>query len=159
MTQFLDLFSFLSVLIRALVLACEALTIGGITFLLFVSRGLSLGERATRSLLRFLSWSAVGLASTGTAYLLANSAVLVGSTDMAWSQVVGAGYFVADLSIILGATAIAILASTRSARIGLPFACAVILLGSMMTSHSAGRLDNQFAAGALTFIHQLAAAS
>src|SRR3954453_13031936 len=112
MTQFLDLFSFLSVLLRGLVLACEALTMGGIIFLLLVSRGLSLGERATGGLLRFVSWSSIGFASAGAAYLLSNSAVLVGSTDLTWSQVVGAGYFIADSSMILGATAIAISART-----------------------------------------------
>jgi copper resistance protein D len=159
MAQFLDLFSFLSVLIRGLLLACEALTIGGVSFLLIVARGLPLGERGRGRLLRFLTWSAIGLASTGTAYLIANSAVLVGSTDMRWGQVVGAGYFIADLSIILGAIAIAISARTRSASIGFPFACATILFGSAMTSHSAGRLEHQFAAGALTLIHQLAAAA
>src|SRR3954447_2957538 len=155
MTQFLDLFSFLSVLIRALVLACEALTVGGVSFLLLVSRGVSVGERGTARLLRFLTWSATGLASTATIYLVTNSAVLVGSMDMTWSQVVGAGYFIADLSIILGATAIAISARTRSGRIVSPFACAAILFGSAMTSHSAGRLEHQFAAGALNLIHQL----
>src|SRR3954452_18558212 len=159
MAQFLDLFSFLSVLIRGLLLACEALTIGGVSFLLIVARGLPLGERGRGRLLQFLTWSAIGLASTGAAYLIANSAVLVGSTDMRWGQVVGAGYFIADLSIILGATAIAISARTRSASIGFPFACATILFGSAMTSHSAGRLEHQFAAGALTLIHQLAAAA
>ncbi|MFL6446436.1 MAG: copper resistance D family protein [Bryobacteraceae bacterium] len=109
--------------------------------------------------MRLLTWSAIGLASTGTAYLIANSAVLLGSTDMTWSQVVGAGYFIADLLIVLGATAIAISARTRYGRIGFPFACAIILFGSAMTSHSAGRLEYQFAAGALTLIHQLAAAA
>jgi putative copper resistance protein D len=159
MTQFLDLFSFLSVLLRGLVLACEALTMGGIIFLLLVSRGLSLGARATGGLLRFLTWSSIGLASAGAAYLLSNSAVLVGSTDMTWRQVVGAGYFVADSSMILGATAIAISARTRLASVGFPFACAAILFGSAMTSHAAGRLEHQFAAIALTLVHQLAAAA
>jgi putative copper resistance protein D len=159
MTQFLDLFSFLSVLIRGLVLACEALTLGGITFLLLVSRGLSVGERGTGRLLRFLTWSAIGLASTGTAYLVANSAVLVGSTDMTLGQVIGAGYFIADLAIILGATLIALSARTRIASICFPFACATILFGSAMTSHSAARLEHQFAAAVLTLIHQLAAAA
>src|SRR4051794_26287667 len=159
MTQFLDLFSFLSVLLRGLMLATEALTVGGISFLLLVSRGLSMGKPGTSKVLRFLTWSATGLASTGTAYLVANSAVLVGSTDMKWGEIVGAGYFTADLSIILGATAIAITARTRLANVVFPIACATVLFGSVMTSHSVGRLEDRFAAGALTLAHQLAAAA
>jgi putative copper resistance protein D len=159
LSAFLDIFGFLAVLLRALTLITGALTVGGIGFLLFVARGEGLAEGTRRKLLRLLTWSAIGLALIQATYLAANSAVLVGTSDLSWGDVAGAGYCIAGVSIVLGAVAIAIFAGTRMAPIVYAAGCGLILLGSVMTTHSMARLDNRFTAAVLTLTHQVGAAA
>jgi copper resistance protein D len=159
LTRFLDIFGFISVLLRALTLTSEALTVGGISFLLLVSRGLTIAKPTTDKLLRLLTWSAIALAIIQATDVVANSAVLVGTTDMTWGDVAGAGYCGAGLSLVLGAIVVAIFAGTRFARVAYPISCAMILLGSVMTTHSAARLEYRFVAVMLTLVHQVAAAA
>lgn len=159
MSRFLDIFGFIAVLLRALTLSSEALTVGGIGFLLLVSRGLPLSKPATVKLRRLLTWSAVALAIIQATYVVTNSAVLVGTTDMTWGDIAGAGYCIAGISIIVGAVAVAIFADTGFSTIVYPVAVGMMLLGTVMTTHSVARLEYRFVAAMLTLIHQVGAAA
>lgn len=158
MIQFVSIFPFISVLLRALTLASEALTVGGVCFLLLVSRGLE-GERFRGIALRFLTFCAIVLAVAQAGSVAANSAVLVESTGVSWIGLAGASYFTAGLLSVLGATAIALFAHTRMARLASPLACGLVLLGSLVTSHAFARMDRRWLAALLTLAHHLATAA
>ncbi|MBV8570007.1 MAG: CopD family protein [Acidobacteriaceae bacterium] len=154
MAQFLDLFSFLSVLLRGLTLSAEALTLGGVVFLLLVSRGV-----LTHKISRFLIASCVLLVLSQAGYIAANSAILMSSTSLTWLDLVGAGYFVAGLFIMGGGVAIAGASGTSAGRFVFPVAAGAILAGSVMTSHAFGRLHDRALAAGLTLAHQIATAA
>jgi copper resistance protein D len=156
-TQFLDIFGFLSVLLRGLTLAAQSLTLGGVIFLLVIARG-SIKQLHAKTI-GFLTCAAALLMLSQSGYIAANSAILVGSTDMRWTELFGAGYFAAGLCTILSALVIALVCRQKIAGIILPAASVGILAGSLMTSHAFGRLDHRVVAGALTVTHQLATAT
>lgn len=158
MIQLIDIFGFLSVLLRGLTLAAEALTIGGITFLLVIPRP-AMPEPVTRRLQWFLTCSSIFLTATQLAYVAVNSTVLMALTGMSLSEVAGAGYCIAGTVIIAGAIANVVFLRTPLARILCPFAGAMVLSGSLMTSHAFGRVENRALAAALTLAHELAAAA
>ena len=107
MTQFLDVFGFLSVLLRGLTLAFEALVVGGAVFLVLIARSgdavpasdLLLVRERCRALLR---WSAIGLMVTQICYVTIDSILLMGTSDMRWPDLIGANY------VIAGAVAIGV---------------------------------------------------
>jgi len=156
--QLIDIFGFLSVLLRGLTLASEALTVGGITFLLVMPRN-ALPELVARRLRCFLAWSAALLGVTQIGYVAVNSVVLMALTGMSWTEVAGAGYCLAGTVIFAGAITNVVFLRTALARIICPLAGAMILAGSLMTSHAFGRVENRALAAGLTLAHELAAAA
>lgn len=148
MAQLLDIFGFISVLLRGLSLSLEALTIGGVVFSLVVERP----PRASR----LLPWFAGSVAFVQAGSVMLNAAILAGSTDMSWRDVTGAGFCTAGALMVSGALVVALLARSRISAVACPMACALILAGSVMNSHSFARLDSRGPAIALTFMHHLA---
>ena len=158
MTVLLDIFGFLSVLLRGLQLAFEALVVGGVIFLTGIARG-AVNAALSRVLTRWLTWAAVMLAGTQICAVTVNSAILVGSTDMGLDELIGAGFWISGMLVVAGAVAVGTLVRTPLARIACPTACAMILAGSVMASHSAGRLEHRGVLVALTLAHHLASAA
>jgi putative copper resistance protein D len=111
MLQLLDIFGFLSVVLRGLTLALQSLVGGGLVFLIAVERGVA-GAAAARSCRRLLLASAVALAVTAAGYVAADTAILMGTTGLALNEVVGANFFVAGAAACLLALAIALLIGT-----------------------------------------------
>jgi putative copper resistance protein D len=156
-TQFLDIFGFLTVLLRGLTLAFEALTLGGVIFL-FVVAGRSESDANAR-VRRWLSWVAGLLAVTEVAIVSLNSAILVATTDLQLADVFGAGFWIAGALIILGAGAIAAFARGRGFKQLAPLAFVAILAGSVMSSHSVARLEHRWVLIILTLVHHVASAA
>jgi copper resistance protein D len=154
MAQFLDIFGFLSVILRGLALAFEALTVGGIIFQLFIAR-----EYATSRAWHWIRSFAILLAATQLCVASANTAILLQTTGLALSELLGADFCIATMCVIAAAIAIAILARPHAPRAMALFACVVILFGSTMMSHSAGRLSSRLFLIGLTLIHHTAGAA
>lgn len=158
MTQLLDIFGFLSVLLRGLSLTFESLTIGGVIFLLAIAYPIA-GSGLAARLQRWLIWSAVLLGVTQACSVAANSAILAGSLDLPLGEVAGAEFWIAGSLIVGGAIAIAAIAKTSWWRAISAVACISILAGSVMGSHSFARLEHRPILMALTLFHHLAAAA
>src|SRR5436190_21142533 len=135
MTQFLDVFGFLSVLLRGLTLAFEALVVGVTAFLVFIAR---MGDSAEGSDLVFvrsrcgalLRWSAIGLLATQICYVTINSTLLMGTSDLRWSDLVGANYVIAGATAILVSALfipLTLFAGSWFTATAVPLACALIL--------------------------------
>jgi putative copper resistance protein D len=157
LAQFLDLFGFLSVWLRAATLSFGAIALGGVTFAFIVRPGCPLTVSARR-----LLWiSAFGLAATQVFYVLANSAILCATTDLRVSELIGASYFFWGCASGSAALVLGILSSTGASRVRVwELACSLIILsGAVAASHAAARLDHQIILITATAVHQLAAAA
>jgi len=157
MAQFLDIFGFLSVVLRGLALAFEALTLGGVVFLF----GISLQSADDINMLarRWLRCAAVLLGVTQIAILCLNSTILVNSTDLALADVVGASFWIAGSLTVGGAAVVAVLAGHRWLAVVSPAPFMAILIGSVMASHSVARLEHRLVLMAATLAHHLAGAA
>jgi copper resistance protein D len=156
-TQFLDIFGFLSVLLRGLALAFEALTVGGVIFLLAVSGGL-LDKKSLAGGLRWMRASSVSLALTQASIAGVGFTILLGTTDLRLAEVAGADFCKASLLVICGALVI-VLAREPWGRLAAALGAACILAGSTMLSHSAARIEFHWLLMLLTLLHHAASAA
>jgi hypothetical protein len=148
--ELLDIFGFISVLLRGLALSLETLTVGGVLFLLLIAEA--------EPVYRLLPSFTAALAIVQAAIVLLNSDILMGTTGMSWTDVAGASYFIAGSLVVLGAIGVGFTAlASRTAKLGFLF-CGCIVAGSVMNSHSVARLDHRWAAIPLTLAHHVAGA-
>jgi len=151
LASLIDLFGYLSVILRGISLSLECLLIGGAVYYLWISR-----EGFSQ---RLLFGSAIGMMVVQAFWLSVNSAILQSTTGIAWADVFRADFFIAGVVQIFGAMIFALL--SRRTRMGAPFlgtACVLELVGSVLTSHSAARLNHRAILMAVTGAHQLGAA-
>ena len=158
MGPLLDIFAFLSVLLRGLSLAFEALTLGGIIFAVAISRQPSCTNVAKATTLWLRCFASL-LALTQISIVGINSAILATSTGLRLADIIGAAFWIAGALSVGGASAVLIFAASRWFPIVRPFAFASILAGAVMTSHSAARLDHRWVLVAFTAVHHLASAA
>ncbi len=150
MLQLVDIFGYLSVILRAGTLVGQSLLLGGVLFLLWISRPSSeLPARAIENVRssagRMLRLAAIGLVVVQVFYLYVNSAVLMATAEIGLADVAGASFFVAGSVILLGAIAVAVIAirQSRASLYWLSILVAVILGASVMTNHAAARIDGR----------------
>ena len=161
MAQLLQIYGFLSVLLRAATLAFQSFAIGGIVFLVFVlGRLRAPSSEFERTALRWIRLAALALAATHVFILAASSLILMRSAGITLVEVSGANFFLAAAVGAAAALTIAGLASDRR-----PRGYAVMLLpafallaASVMTSHAMSRLEYRLPLVAFTALHQAATA-
>jgi copper resistance protein D len=158
MIPFLDIYTLLAVILRALALVFEALMIGGVIFR-FVSVPEDCEHRLNASLTRMIRVSAALLALTAFVYLSINSALLMLSTNLRWRDLCGASFFVWGAVVIVGAGVCGACAQATRARALCSGGCILALVAAVMTSHSAARLDHRAILIGLTAAHHLAGAA
>src|SRR5215468_10931492 len=105
LTQLLDVFSFLSVLLRGATLALASLVMGGAIFSLWILKPLhsSWGPQPgtlVQPVKRLVFSSAVALALVQSCYVAADCAVLAGTTTLHIQDVAGANFFLAGVAAV-----------------------------------------------------------
>lgn len=162
MVRLLGIFGFLVVLLRAAILCLQSVTIGGILFFTAVARRAEQrNEALLRSSWKLIRWTAIGLAATQLFFVIANSLVLRATVGLSISEVMGANFVWAGALAFLAGLAIAFAPKNLRERFPqfLLIPAAVMLASSVMTSHSASRMEDRPALIALTVVHYLATAS
>lgn len=155
MLQFLNLFGFLSVILRAATLSLGAVAVGGVSFRLTVAK-----NTAPESGSRLLILSAFGLAATQLFYVLGNSKLLSATSGLSLLELAGASYFVWGCASACAAFTLGVLSMKRSPRLVLKLVCSsVILCATVATSHAAARLDHRPILLVATAVHQVSAAA
>ncbi len=162
MQQLVDLFGFLSVIMRAGTLVFQSLLLGGVVFVIWTSRDTP-GDPVQNSRMQASSWtllrvSIVGLILFQIGYLYLNSAVLMVTAELPFSGVVGANFFVSG-SVVLCAALAALAASFFRGRLvswGLLVPAIIVLGASLMTNHAASRMEGRLLLVALTATHEIA---
>lgn len=162
MQQLVNLFAFLSVVLRAGTLVFQSLLLGGTVFLAWISRGVpgdgEQSARMHRGSWTLLSVSAIGLAVVQSLYLYVNSAVLMTTAEIGLGGVIGANFFISGSIVLCAAMAATILAQLRSKiSLWLLLVLAAVVLGaSLMTNHAASRMEGRPLLIALTGLHEAA---
>ncbi len=162
---FLDIFGYLSVVLRGLILIAQSFTLGGIAFQLLLWRPLQeqlsadrvlIGKRC-QTLLRFSAFG-WGLLTIGS--LALNAAALMGTLQVSWSKAASADFARADLVIAACALGIAFLtrdapSKARSAAL-LTFSLLALAMQLQLT-HAASRLDVRWPLLLSDAVHMLGA--
>jgi copper resistance protein D len=163
LVKLVDLFSFLSVVLRAGTLVFQSVLLGGVLFVLWTAKPSADAsdesiDRIQNSSWKLLRLSAVGLAVVQLLYLYVDSAVLMASADIGFGEVVGANFFVSGSIVLVAALFTATVAggSRNVARWALPVLTVVIMCASVMTNHAASRLQGRLLLIALSSLHELA---
>jgi putative copper resistance protein D len=162
MQQLVDLFGFLSVVMRAGTLVFQSLLLGGVVFVLWVAHGVpgnpEQQARMDRSVWRLLRLSILGLIVIQLLYLYVNSAVLMATAEIGLREAAGANFFLSGSIVLVGAFAALLLARYRStATAWLLLVSAIVVLGaSLMTNHAASRMEGRIFLSALTGVHEAA---
>ena len=165
MALLIDIFGFLTVMLRGITLATQSLTIGGIAFIALLARPLTpeLGRAGQTILQRcrvLLFWSAIAFFLTEAIVVALETAVLMGSLDIGIGETIDAQFARAGFTVMAGAAAVALLcrmnlAAWRDALlVGLGIA---MLAAQVTTSHAAARIDGRIPLGIADFIHMLSA--
>jgi hypothetical protein len=93
MDKLLNIFGFLSVLLRAATLCFQTLTIGGIVFIIAVTRSPELRTDAViNNCRKWIIFFALTLAGTQIFYVFADTLILMSSADMPFSEAIGANF-------------------------------------------------------------------
>lgn len=158
----LDLFGFLSVLLHGLSLTAQALTLGGLGFLLCLGVPLAgrLGPEGPELLRRaqgLTAWSALGLALAAGLTVALKTMVLMQSMELGLAQALGAQFAVAGGITALAALAVASLSRTRLA-FGTTLLLAVlgmVILGAATAStHAVARMEDRVPMAIVSALHQ-----
>ena len=163
MLNLVDIFAYLSVVLRAFTLISQSFLLGGVLFLYWIARP---GDGATnaqlenvqRSTWRMLRIAAFTLLIVQVAYLYVNSAVLMATAEIGISEVVGANFFLAGSVIFCAALVFSIVALLRPPKTGLWLSLLVLIVlsGSVMTNHAAARVEGRALMIAVTAAHEAA---
>ena len=162
MARLLQIFGFLSVLLRGADLTLQSLTVGGVIFLLLVLRGSGKDfEDIQGSCLGWIRRFALALAATQISYLVANVSILMQSVEMGLADIIGANFVLAGALDLGACLAIVALSSVRRARSrsGFLLPAAAVIASSVLTSHAMARLEHRVPLALVTALHQLATAA
>ncbi len=161
MLKLVDIFGYLSVLLRAGTLVGQSFLLGGVLFLFWIARPSkevsadALG-RVQSSTLRMFRIAAIGLVIVQLLYLYVNSAVLMATAEIGLRDVVGANFFLAG-SVMLAASLLAALIAGSQGRYVphcLSLLVVIVLAASVMTNHAAARVDGRAWLIFLTVLHE-----
>jgi len=153
-------FDLLSLLLRALSFALEALAFGGVFLLMFSGRPAGLASETQTRLRRIAAGFALGLAITQIALMGTTSAVLMGSgSGMGMRDVASAAFFISGVIFTAAALAVSLLLRWTSKMSLTLIAVVIALAASVSLSHAASRMDHRPLLLVLTAGHHLGMAA
>jgi putative copper resistance protein D len=165
MATLLDIFGFLSVVIRGVVLVTQSFTVGGIAFLLLM-RGPA-GELGSEEELvelrarRLLLGSALAFTGAELAFVAVQCAVLMGTVDIGLVDVLSADFALAGLTLAGAGLVCAWVVRTPlrgAAGLSLGALAVAVLLAQVATSHAMARLDGRAPLALADVLHMAGAA-
>jgi putative copper resistance protein D len=161
MAELLGIFGFLVVLLRAVILCCQTVAIGGVFFLTVVANTAELRDRELlASCWKLLRRSALALALAQLFFVISNSLVLTASTDISFGEVMGANFVWAGMLAIAAGLLLFFWPASLYENVWLLWLPALgMLAASVMTSHSASRMEDRGMLVSLTALHYLATAT
>ncbi len=156
-------FDLLSVLLRAAALSLEALTLGGLLFLLLVALPCDADFLQLRRIRRVIAQLALALALAQGVATGLSVAILMGGSGFPFSFLVNADFFITGAIEVCAALLLAWLMMSNFKRVWTKslvalVPAAVVLCASVSQSHGASRLGNRATLMLLTATHHLGTA-
>ncbi|WP_374309106.1 copper resistance D family protein [Methylocella sp.] len=166
MSLFVDIFGFLSVVLRGLILSAQSFMLGGLAFMTLLLAPLAprLSADATRvgpRSRRLIRVSALCFSAFVACSLTLNAATLVAAAGESWMEALGADFARADFALIAAALLIALLcggAWSPARAAALAALGAATLASQTMLTHAASRADPSPALLVADPLHMLGAA-
>lgn len=148
-------------MLRAASLAFEALTVGGVAFLLIAMRPSQIASETVRRLRTVASWSALALAVVQVLAIAVSSAILIGGSGFSFLEVATADFFIWGTLLSLSALAVFLLmhASSRWTLLVCAPCALLVLISSVGMSHAASRVDQRGILLVFTAFHHIGAAA
>jgi copper resistance protein D len=161
MADLLGVFGFLVVLLRAAILCCQTVAVGGVFFLTVVAGRAELrSEELLMSCWKLIRRSALALVLAQLFFVISNSLVLTASTDISLREVLGANFVWAGALAIAAGLVVFLWPARIQKNVWLLWLPALgMLAASVMTSHSASRMEDRGILVSLTALHYLATAT
>ncbi len=162
MVQLISIFGYFVVLLRAAILCCQTLAVGGILFLLLATQKDELRpEGFLNPAWKLIRWSVLGLILSQVLFVVTNTLMLSYSAELPLRTVLGANYVLAGLIAIVAGLAIEVWPAGMRKRMSpwvlLP--AGMMLAATVMTSHSASRMEDRAFLSSMTALHYLTTAS
>ncbi|HEY0784508.1 MAG TPA: CopD family protein [Acidobacteriaceae bacterium] len=160
-------FDLLAVMLRALTLGLEAVTLGGLAFLLLVAGPLAKAEERAGAelgmgrLRRGVSIAAVGLGVTQVAATGLTVVMLTAGSGLRFTELLSASFLVSGAVLAASAGMIALLVRgrARSMQRWCVLPGATLLAASVAMSHAASRLEDRLLLSVFTAAHHLGTAA
>lgn len=161
-----DIFGFLSVILRGFILTTQSFTLGGVAFLALVALPFreQLGHTSDIILSKsigFLRGSAISLMVVMLLALGINCSVLIGTLDLSLVDALTANFAKTEMLVALCALTMTLMVNKTSiqktAPVLIALAC-LILLAQVSVTHAASRLHMQIPLMIADFLHMLGAA-
>jgi putative copper resistance protein D len=168
MQLFIEIYGFLSVVLRGFILAAQAVSLGGVAFLVLLVWPLqaqlgAAGPALERRALRLIFISACALVAAETLAAVSLTLMLVGTLEIPAHEAAGARAVAVDLMAAMLAAILAV--SARRARTGSaalrtagPILAALLIGVQAGSTHAASQFDSAFALAAAEFLHMAGAA-
>jgi copper resistance protein D len=156
MGQFLNIYGFLAVVLRAATITFQSLIIGGVLFFYAVlGRWRAEKSREPAAICeRLLRLAGIGLAITQLVYVCCESFVLTQTVGLSLGEILGANFFLAGMAQIFCGIVIAIIPYKPRWTVALLSALSLaVLLASVATSHAFSRVESRGAVVAFTALH------
>lgn len=168
MQLFVDIYGFLSVVLRGVILAAQSVTVGGLAFLLMLVWPLGpvlagAGEALERRALRLIFLAACGLFAAEALAAAALTVMLMGTLEIPVHEAAGARAVAVDLMAGALAAVIAV-AAWRARRGGVAIRKAAPVLAALLlgvqagSTHAVSQFEGAAALSAAEFLHMLGAA-
>src|SRR5262249_31770957 len=155
----LGLFGLIAVVLRAAILCFQTIAVGGISFLLVVvPASLFPQDLSRRPATQLIRWSALALAIAQLSFVISNTLFLTASADVSVIEALGANYVIAGMLAAAAGLAVFFRLRRPHSRVT-PLSlipAAAMITSSVMTSHSASRIDSRFILSVFTVIHYVA---
>ena len=161
MGQFLNIYGFLAVVLRATTLLFQSLIIGGALFSYAVLgrwRRAQAPRESVSSCEQLLRIAGFGIALTQAIYLSCESFVLRQTVGLSFAEISGADFFVAGIVLIASGITIATMPyKSRRTIWWLGLLSLIVLMSSVATSHAFSRLEGRAVVVSFTALHLAAA--
>ncbi len=148
-------FDLVAILLHAVTLSFEALSVGGVYFLLFCHPGHS-SEDSCRKL---LSASAFGICVAELATIFVSAAMLAGSSGLGLHDLLSASFLQAESATIVLALVLAWMTHRRIGALWLMLPAMALVASTVWLSHAVSRMDHQWLLAILTALHHLGTAA
>ena len=175
MVLLVDVFEYLSVVVHALVIMAQSMTVGGSLFVVLLAQPFAVrlttpiaafgavqvvdGAGLVRRAALMTAWSALALIVAQGLTIAMQGVVVKEAVGLSVPEIIAANFVVAGLIKIAAALLLAILLfSATASPVPILALCALILGGAVMTTHANARLDHRALLMAATSLHLLGAA-